>query len=189
MFLFKLLKYHSFTAPAKVNTQASEKPQRRPSSQPDSVFVSDEEDDDDIIVVKSTWRTRHLKPPPKTKIKSAALDNEAESLAAGLVSSPFFLPGHQTATSLSTPKHTFSAPTTKDDSPSSDEEFTSLLERLKNKNKFRGTTFSPQSTQGSCYVWIFTIEQLLKLLFLCSNCYVVFPSRRQEGHPCVRKAI
>lgn len=144
--------------PAKVNTQVSQKPQGRPSSQPDSVFVSDEEDDDDdIIVVKSTWRTRHLKPPPKTKAKNAVLDDEAESSAAGLVSSPFSLPGHQTVTSLSTPKHTFSAPTTKDDSPSSDEEFRSLLERLKRNNKSRSITFSPQTTQGSCCVWIFTI--------------------------------
>lgn len=149
---------HSLAAPAKVNTQASQKPQRRPSSPSDSVFVSDEEDDDDdVIVVKSTWRTRHLKLPPKAKVKNAVLGDEAESSAAGLVSSPFSLPGHQTMTSLSTPKHTFSAPTTKDDSPSSDEEFTSLLERLKKNNKFRSTTFSPRSTHGSCYVWIFTI--------------------------------
>lgn len=143
--------------PAKVNTQASQKPPGRPSSQPDSVFVSDEEDDDDDAkVVKSTWRTRHLKPPPKTKVKNAVLDDEAESSAAGPLSSPFSLPGHQTVTSLSTPKHTFSAPTAEDDSPSSDEEFRSLLERLKKNNKLRSITFSPQSTQGSCYVWSFT---------------------------------
>ncbi|XP_056898872.1 germ cell nuclear acidic protein [Takifugu flavidus] len=140
----------TFKAPAKVNTQASQKPQRKLSSQSDSVFVSDDDDDDDddVIVVKSTWRTRHLKPPPKTKVKNAVLDDEAESLAAGLVSSPFSLPGHPAVTSLSTPKHTFPAPTTKDDSPSSDEEFKSLLERLKKNNKFRSTTFSPQSTHG-----------------------------------------
>lgn len=137
--------------PAKVNTQASQKPQGRPSSQPDSVFVSDEEDDDDDVIVTSTWRTRHLKPPPKTKVKNAVLDVEAESSAAGPLSSPLV-----TVTSLSTPKHTFSAPPAKDDSPSSDEEFRSLLERLKKNNKFRSITFSPQSTQGSCYVWIFT---------------------------------
>lgn len=151
--LFSVLKWqfhiHSFTVPAKVSTQASQKPQRRPSSPSDSVFVSDEEDDDDLIVVKSTWRTRHLKPPPTTKVKNAVVGDEAESSAGGLDSSPVSHPGHQTVTSLPTPKHTLSAPTIKDDSPSSDEEFTSLLERLK-KNKFRSTTFSPQSKQGSC---------------------------------------
>lgn len=147
-----MFKICCFAAPAKVNTHA----QRRPPSQSDCVFVSDDEEDDDIVV-KSTWRTRHLKPPPKTKVKNAVLGDEAEYSAAELVSSPFSLPGHQRGTSLTTPKHTFSAPTTMDDSPSSEEEFTSLLERLKKKNKFRSTTFSPQNAQGSCYFWIFTI--------------------------------
>lgn len=141
-----------FTVPAKVNTQASLQPQRKPPSQLDSVFVSDEDDDDDVVV-KSTWRTRHLKPPPNTKVTNAVLGDETESSAVGMASPSFSLSGQQMATSLTTPRHTFSATTTMDDSPSSEEEFTSLLERLKKKNKLSSSTSSPQNTRGSCFIW------------------------------------
>lgn len=140
-----------FTVPTKVSTWASQQPQRTPSSQFDSVFVSDEEEDN--IVVKSTWRTRHSKPPPKTDFKNVLCD-EAESTARGLASSPFFPPGR--TTSVIAPKHTILAPFTIDVSSSSEEEFTSLLERLKKKNKLISTTLSPQNTQGSCFPWIST---------------------------------
>lgn len=145
--------FHIFhiTVPTKISTRVSQQPQRRSPAQFDSVFVSDEEEDD--IVVKSTWRTRHSKPPLKTKVKNVLRD-EAASSATGVVSSHFFPPGH-TTTSLTTPKHTPSTPLALNDSSSSEEEFTSLLERLKKKNKFPSTTFSPQNPQGSCFPWIF----------------------------------
>lgn len=136
--------------PAKVNTQASPQPQRKPPSQLDSVFVSD--DDDDDIVVKSTWRTRHLKPAPKTKVTNAVLGDETESSAVGMASSSVSLSGQQTVILLPTPRRTFSATTTMDDSPSSEEEFTSLLERLKKKNKLSSSTFSPKNAQGT-FIW------------------------------------
>lgn len=139
--------------PAKVSTRETQQLQRRLPSQCDTVFVSDEESDD--VVVKSTWRTRHSKPPPKTKVKNVVCD-EAETSATGLLSSPFSLPGQ--TTSLTTPQRILSAPLTTVDSPSSEEEFTSLLERLKKKNKFPSYTFSPQNTQGSCFLWIFTFQ-------------------------------
>lgn len=142
-----------FAVPARVNTQPSQR--RLPTQQSSSVFLSDEEDDD-MIVVKSTWKTRHLKQPSKTKAENAALCDEAESSAAELTVSPLSLPGQQTVTSLTTPKHTLSVTSTMDDSPSSDEEFTSLLERLK-KKKCPSTTFSPHNTQGSCFHWTFTV--------------------------------
>ncbi|CAF99104.1 unnamed protein product [Tetraodon nigroviridis] len=140
----------TFKVPTKVSTQTPQQPHRRPPSPCDLVFVSDDEEDD--VVLKSTWRTRHSKPPPKAKVKDVLCD-EAESSATGLLSSPFSPPGQ--TTSLTTPKHTFPAPLTKDDSPSSEEEFTSLLERLKKKNKFPSTTPSPLNTQGSCLPWSF----------------------------------
>lgn len=175
-----------FTAPTKVSTWASQHPQRRSPSQCDSVFVSEEEDD---IVVKSTWRTRHSKPSLKTKVKNVLCD-EAESSATGLVSSPCSLPG-QTATSLTTPKHTLSAPLTIDDSLSSEEEFTSLLERLKKKNKFPSSTFCPQNTQGSCFLWIFTLHYsyFYSDFPLCSSCCVVFSSEGSKDPPVSGKGF
>ncbi|XP_068571492.1 germ cell nuclear acidic protein [Cebidichthys violaceus] len=144
----------SFKVPKKSNTPAAQLPLRTPLSQCDSpVFVSDSDDDDDNdnIVVKSTWRTRHFKPkiPPKVNENNALRCDEEDSsppLPFPSVHSPFsFLP-HKTLTSLASPKRTLSAPSKLNESDSSEEEFTSLLERLKNKNSFTGTTFSPKST-------------------------------------------
>ncbi|XP_054453839.1 germ cell nuclear acidic protein [Anoplopoma fimbria] len=139
----------SVKVPKKSNTPAAHHPLRRPLSQCVSpVFVSDS-DDDDNVVVKSTWRTRHLKPTPKANKNNALRCDEEDSsptLPFPSIHSPFsFLPP-KTLTSLASPKRTLSAPTKLDESDSSEEEFTSLLERLKNKNKFTSTTFSPKVT-------------------------------------------
>ncbi|XP_075959896.1 germ cell nuclear acidic protein [Anarhichas minor] len=143
----------SFKVPKKSNTPAAQLPPRRPLSHCDSpVFVSDsDDDDDDNIVVKSTWRTRHLKPktlPKANKNNALRCDEEDSSPPLPFLSvhSPFPFPPHKTLTSLASPKRTLSAPSKLNESDSSEEEFTSLLERLKNKNKFTGTTFSPRST-------------------------------------------
>ncbi|KAM9356754.1 germ cell nuclear acidic protein [Symphorus nematophorus] len=138
----------SFKVSKKSNTPAAQCRSRRPLSQCDSpVFVNDSDDDDDIVV-KSTWRSRHSKPkpPPQAKNKNAPLCDEEESSPLLPVSSPFTLPPLKTPTSLATPQRTFSAPS-KLDETSSEEEFTSLLERLKKKNKFTGTSSLPRNTQ------------------------------------------
>ncbi|XP_040904238.1 acidic repeat-containing protein [Toxotes jaculatrix] len=143
----------SFKVPKKSNTPAAQLPLWRPLSQCDSpVFVSDSDDDDNNIVVKSTWRTRHSKPkpPPKANKNSAPLcdkDVSPPSVPLPPFPSPFSLPPHKTPTPLASPKRTFSAPSKLDNSTSSEEEFTSLLERLKKKNKFPGTSFSPKNTK------------------------------------------
>lgn len=142
-----------FSVPTKSNTPASQRPPRRPLSHFDSpVFVSDSDDDDDNIVIKSTWRTRQSKPPPKANINDALLSHKEENSPALPFSSPFSHPPHNALTSLTSPKRTVSAPSTLNESASSDEEFTSLLERLKKKNKFTGTSFSPRITQGNFYL-------------------------------------
>ncbi|XP_042349333.1 acidic repeat-containing protein [Plectropomus leopardus] len=141
----------SINVPKKSNTPAAHRPPLRPLSQCDSpVFVSDS-DDDDNIVVKSTWRTRHSKPKPPLKAnKDNALRYDEEDSSPSLPlppnPAPFSLPRHKTVTSLASPKRTLSAPSKLDESGSSEEEFTSLLERLKKKNKFTGTSLSPKST-------------------------------------------
>ncbi|XP_045887288.1 acidic repeat-containing protein isoform X1 [Micropterus dolomieu] len=142
----------SFKVPKKINTPAAQQPVRRPLSQYDSpVFISDS-DDDDNIVVKSTWRTRISKPKPplsKANKNNALLSNEEESspsLPLPPISSPVSLPPHTTPASLASPKRTLSAPSMLDESASSEEEFTSLLERLKKKNKCPSTSFSPKHT-------------------------------------------
>lgn len=140
---------HCFTVPTKSNTPASQH-LRRPLSHCDSpVFVSDS--DDDNIVIKSTWRTRSSKRPPKANVNGAVLCDKEESLPSVPLSSPFSLPRK---TSLVTPQRTLSAPSRMDDTASSEEEFTSLLERLKLKNKLASTTFSPQNTQSNNFIWI-----------------------------------
>ncbi|XP_029297121.1 germ cell nuclear acidic protein isoform X2 [Cottoperca gobio] len=140
--------------PKKCNTPAVLHPLRRPLSRCDSpVFVSDSDDDENNIVVKSTWKTRHSKPKPTPKAnKTNALRCDEEDSSPSLPSppvpspSPFpFLP-HKTQTLLASPKRTLSAPSRLDESASSEEEFISLLERLKKKNKFAGTSFSPKGT-------------------------------------------
>ncbi|KAM6999731.1 germ cell nuclear acidic protein [Tautogolabrus adspersus] len=142
----------SYKVPKKSNTPAAQHPLRRPLSQCDSpVFVSDSDEDDHNIVVKSTWRTRHSKPkPPQKPTKNNALlrDEEDSSPALPLppVPSPFSLPPNRTLTSLASPKRTLSAPSKLEESESSEEEFTSLLERLKRKNKLTGMPFSPRNT-------------------------------------------
>ncbi|XP_044062151.1 acidic repeat-containing protein isoform X2 [Siniperca chuatsi] len=141
----------SFKVPKKSNTPAAQHPSRKPLSQCDSpVFVSDS-DDDDNIVVKSTWRTRHSKPKPPSKANknNALLCDEEDSLPSlplPPIPSPFSLPPHKTPTSLASPKRTLSAPSMLDESASSEEEFTSLLERLKKKNQFTSTSFSPMNS-------------------------------------------
>ncbi|XP_034546121.1 acidic repeat-containing protein isoform X2 [Notolabrus celidotus] len=142
----------SFKVPKKSNTHTAQHLLRRPLSQCDSpVFVSDSDEDDDNIVVKSTWRTRHSKPKlPQKATKSDALlcdgEDSLPSRTLPSIPSPFTLPSHRTITSLASPKRTLSAPSKLEESESSEEEFTSLLERLKRKTKLTGTPFSPRST-------------------------------------------
>lgn len=147
--------FHCFAVPKKSNTPAAaQHPLRKPLSQCDSpVFISDS-DDDDNIVVKSTWRTRHSKPnlPSKANKNNAVLrdkDASSPSLPSHSVSSPFFIPPPKTPTLLASPKRTLSAPFKLDASASSEEEFTSLLERLKKKNNLTATSFSPKNSKGN----------------------------------------
>ncbi|XP_023257874.1 acidic repeat-containing protein-like isoform X1 [Seriola lalandi dorsalis] len=146
----------SHKVPKKSNTPAAQHPRRRPLSQCDSpVFVSDSDDDDDgNIVIKSSWRTRQSRPkaPPKANKNNALLsdkDDSSPSLPLPPVPSPFSLPPLKTPTSLTSPKRTSSAPSKLDESASSEEEFTSLLDRLKKKNKFTSTSFSPKNTKDT----------------------------------------
>ncbi len=138
-----------FAVPARSKTPAAQHRLRKPLSQCDPpVFISDDDSDDDIVV-KSTWRTRHSKPP---QWDNALLCNKDDSSAPLPFSSPFCPPPHKTLTSLANPKRTLSAPSKLDDSASSEEEFMSLLERLKKKNILTGSSFSPRNNQGNCFL-------------------------------------
>lgn len=143
----------SFKVPKKTNTPAAQHPIRRPLSLFNSpVFVSDDNDDDDIVV-KSTWRTRHTKPKslPKTENSPPLCDKEESSPSRPSlpVPSPLRLPSDEAEALVISPKRTFSAPSKLNDSSSSEEEFTSLLERLKKKNNFVGTSFLPKNNKES----------------------------------------
>lgn len=143
-----------FTVPKKNNTPAAQHLSRRTWSQCASpVFVSDSDEDDDNIVIKSTWRTRHSKPKPQQKTtRNDTLLCEGEDSSPSLPlppnPSPFTFPPHRTPTSSASSKRTLSAPSKLEDSESSEEEFVSLLERLKIKNKLSGTSCSPGNNNG-----------------------------------------
>ncbi|XP_023121512.1 germ cell nuclear acidic protein [Amphiprion ocellaris] len=138
----------SFKVPKKSKTPASRHLLRKPLSQFNSpVFISDD-DEDDNIVVKSTWRTRHSKPKPllKANDNDSPLCDENDSppsLPLSPVPSFSLSPCKTPATS---PKHTLSVASILDESDSSEEEFASLLERLKKKNHFTGTSLTPKTT-------------------------------------------
>ncbi|XP_024139929.1 acidic repeat-containing protein isoform X2 [Oryzias melastigma] len=139
----------SFRGPKKGNTPASQHSFRRPLSQFNSpVFVSDSEDDEDNIVIRSSWKVRHSKPVPK--VENHHREEENLSPSPPLPPSPLFShpPGKASASILS-PKRTFSAPSRLDESSSSEEEFVSLLERLKKKNIVGGTLFTPKTSKES----------------------------------------
>ncbi|XP_028315991.1 germ cell nuclear acidic protein isoform X2 [Gouania willdenowi] len=104
------IKPKSFKVPKKICTPVTTQTIRKPVFEFNSpVFVSASEDEGDIVV-KSTWRSRHSKPhfPLKTNDKRSAV--------------------------FTSSKRTLSAPSKLDTSDSSEEEFSSLLERLKKKN-------------------------------------------------------
>ncbi|KAK2849306.1 hypothetical protein Q5P01_009140 [Channa striata] len=155
----EFMKTSSFKVPKNTNTPAAARhPWRRPLSQCDSpVFVSDSDDDDDNIVVKSTWRTRHLKPQSSSMAhkNNDLLDDKhkSSSLLPHPISSPF--PPHKTLLPAS-PKRALSAPSKWHDSASSEEEFTSLLERLKKKN-LTSTSFTPKNNKD-CTVSVHPIK-------------------------------
>lgn len=148
-------------------------PVRKPLSEWDSpVFLSDDGDDDECgIVIKSTWRTRHTKPKPaklSTMVSSPDYDEDDSqpSSPSLCISSgpPKSIHSTHRSTSLSSeppksihsthrptnlssdpPKITHSAPSKLDDcSSSSDEEFLSLLDRLKRKTAKLSSTASPK---------------------------------------------
>ncbi|KAF7668226.1 hypothetical protein LDENG_00023720 [Lucifuga dentata] len=154
------IKKSSFRVPKSSKPPAALHSVRRPLSQCDSpVFVSDGDEDDDIVI-KSSWRTRHSKPRP---LKNANKDNvplddqEGSSPALPPISSLFALPTCKTPAPLApnnysdSVKRTHSVPCQLDESASSDEEFTFLLERLKRKNMLTGNSFSSKNIR-ECHV-------------------------------------
>ncbi|XP_022047849.2 germ cell nuclear acidic protein [Acanthochromis polyacanthus] len=143
----------SFKVPRKINTPASRHPPRKPLAEFNSpVFISDSDDDeDDNIVVNSTWRTRHSKPKPLLKAHnnySPLCDENDGPPSLPLPPVPSFsLSPCKTPAPATSPKHTLSIPSNVDESDSSEEEFASLLERLKKKNHFTSTSLTPKTSK------------------------------------------
>ncbi|CAL8355655.1 unnamed protein product [Merluccius merluccius] len=128
---------------------------RMPLAQCDSpVFLSDSDDDDNGNVVKSTWRTRHKKPqvPKKTPKPSDALTSGPQHQG------PQHRPTVPLNVPLAPPTRIHSAPPKFDNSSSSEEEFLSLLERLKMKNKVNGNSPAAIHNTGSPPVSISTVK-------------------------------
>ncbi|KAK6298028.1 hypothetical protein J4Q44_G00310830 [Coregonus suidteri] len=137
---------------------SSQPPVRRPLSQCDSpVFLSDSEEEDGIVM-KSTWRTRNPvhQPPPSQKLKVLQSNQKSCKVANIFFPSPAPPPlpspspsspppplSSFTPSPASVPQRTHSAPSKLEDSASSEEEFLSLLDRIK-KNHKTGNTPTPK---------------------------------------------
>lgn len=147
----------TFRVPKKNNTPAAPRPFRKPLSEFDSpIFVSDsDEENDDNVFIKSTWKIRHSKPKPRLKGNSNPEEDKSDEEncppSPHLPPSPFpfTVPPSKTQTSVPLPKRTLSAPSRLDESTSSEEEFASLLDRLKKKNNLTCASFSPKTTKES----------------------------------------
>lgn len=114
--------------------------------------MSDSEDEDDNIIIRSSWKLRHSKPIPKVQNHDGE-DGEEQNVPPSppLPPSPsLFLPRPpgKASASIFSPKRTFSAPSQLEESSSSEEEFVSLLERLKKKNIIAGASCSPKTSKG-----------------------------------------
>uniref|UniRef100_A0A8C1RDN0 Germ cell nuclear acidic peptidase n=1 Tax=Cyprinus carpio TaxID=7962 RepID=A0A8C1RDN0_CYPCA len=98
------------------------KTEKRPPSLCDSpVFLSDSDDDHDAVI-KSTWRTRHSRPPSEEHHATSAGREEAAE--------PCVLPPAITVTTHAGPE----------DTCSSEEEFQSLLDRVRQNQNLGGRT-------------------------------------------------
>ncbi|XP_054890664.1 germ cell nuclear acidic protein [Poeciliopsis prolifica] len=140
----------SLTVPKKIKTPVGQRPFRRPLAQWNSpVFVSDSGDDDDEnIIIRSTWKARHSKPKPLERVEKSE-DKLEENHSPMLPSlSDFLHPPSITPALTTSPKRTLSAPS-RLVSSYSEEEFASLLERLKKKNNLTSTTFTPNTSKES----------------------------------------
>lgn len=99
---------------------------QRPSQFDSPVFLSDSDDDSDIVI-KSTWRTRHSRPSSREK-EAPAKDNKPRN-------TPCF---PSPLVSVHTHKPSSAPPTNsgwREDTGSSEDEFQSLLDRIKKNQK------------------------------------------------------
>uniref|UniRef100_A0A4W5KRR3 Uncharacterized protein n=1 Tax=Hucho hucho TaxID=62062 RepID=A0A4W5KRR3_9TELE len=134
---------------------SSQLPVRRPLSQCDSpVFLSDSEEEDGIVM-KSTWRTRHpVRQPPtsrthKVKVPQSNQEDIFPSPSPPSLPSPSSPPLPSSSfTPAPLPQRAHSAPSKLEDSASSEEEFLSLLDRIK-KNRKTGNTPTPKHNTGN----------------------------------------
>ncbi|XP_053734851.1 germ cell nuclear acidic protein isoform X1 [Synchiropus splendidus] len=134
----------STKVPKKIHTPSSQPTFRKPLAQFHSpVFVSDS-DDDDAIVVKSTWRTRHSKPKCATETSRSQVPSFEETETPSPLLPPLSSFSFPTDNTPNTSRRPGSAPTKLDESSSSEDEFSSLLERLKKKkNALPSASCSP----------------------------------------------
>ncbi|XP_064829238.1 germ cell nuclear acidic protein [Oncorhynchus masou masou] len=128
--------------PLKVTSTASLTPVRRPLSQCNTpVFLSDSEEDDGIVM-KSTWRTCHpVHQTHKVNVLQSNQKDNTPPLPSLSPSSPLRSSFTPSLTPL--PQRTHSAPSKLEDSASSEEEFLSLLDRIKRNHK-TGNTPTPK---------------------------------------------
>lgn len=112
-----------------------QKTEKRPPSLCDSpVFLSDSDDDSDIVI-QSTWRTRHSRPPSE--------EHHATSTGREDTAKPCALPPALTVTTHTGPE----------DTCSSEEEFQSLLDRVRqNQNLGSRTPASPRPPPGTAHM-------------------------------------
>nr|XP_061793272.1 germ cell nuclear acidic protein-like [Nerophis lumbriciformis] len=133
----------SFQVAKKKQTPATQNKIRRPLSDcASATLISDSEDDS--VFCKSTWRTRHTKPTSLQKTnKKKPVPCDTKDSRTLLLSFP--QPSQRTTASLNSPTRTISVPSKLENSSGSEEEFVSLLDRIRKKNILTGSTCSPNT--------------------------------------------
>ncbi|XP_062856398.1 germ cell nuclear acidic protein isoform X2 [Trichomycterus rosablanca] len=106
------------------------------------VFLSDSDDDGDIVI-KSTWRTRHSRPSSQEK-DPPPKENKPKTTP--------YVPSPLTTASVHSPAPASAPPTRsrwREDTGSSDDEFQSLLDRIRKNQKLgsSSTNASPQPSE------------------------------------------
>ncbi|XP_061783648.2 germ cell nuclear acidic protein [Nerophis lumbriciformis] len=147
-----ILTKSSCKGPKKNNTPATLDAFKKPLSLSQcglSVFISDSDDDEDNIVIKSTWRSRHTTPCSRPKPGRNAMlhDQKNSPQSPFLLPAPSFVFPQPSPRPAASPKHTLFIPSKLDDSSSSEDEFRSLLERLKKNNTSTGSSCSPMTNK------------------------------------------
>lgn len=149
--------------------------QRQPLAQYNSpVFLSDSGDDSDIVI-KSTWRTRHSRPASKPSSQERDISSkECEPKGASRYFPSPLVSVHTPKPSSAPPLHSG----WRDGSASSEDEFQSLLDRIRKHQQLgsSSTHASPKHPSGKVIATLICSVEILIHLYTYQNWVVMWAS-------------